>query len=142
MEKYKIHEKKETVAAYCTTIRGELIDVIYEQLLRKMIVEKRYRDPALKSQTLAKEIGTNVRYISATVRLRMQQNFSDFVNGFRVRDAISMLTDKRYRGLTMAEICNMCGFANRQTFYTAFFRAEGITPKQFQANFYARIAKK
>ena len=43
-KKYNYREKKEKVAAYRTQVRAEVIDEIYEQILRKMIVEKKYRD--------------------------------------------------------------------------------------------------
>lgn len=139
MAKYNYHEKKEKAATYRTQIRPELIDEIYEQILRKMIVEKKYKDSAYTAKKLAEEINTNTRYISATVSLRFQMNYAELVNGYRIRDAISMLTDRRNRGLTMAEVADACGFANRQSFYAAFFRLHGKTPKEYQAEFFAKL---
>ncbi|MBQ7494157.1 MAG: AraC family transcriptional regulator [Bacteroidaceae bacterium] len=140
MAKYNYHEKKEKKAAYRTQVRPELIDEIYEQILRKMIVEKKYKDPTYTAQRLAEEIHTNTRYISAAVSLRFQMNYSELVCGYRIRDAISMLTDKRNRDLTMAEVAQTCGFANRQSFYAAFYRLQGKTPKEYQAEFFAKLA--
>ena len=111
MAKYNYHEKKEKAATYRTQVRPELIDEIYEQILRKMIVEKKYKDPTYTAKKLAEEIHTNTRYISATVSLRFQMNYAELVCGYRIRDAISMLTDKRNRDLTMAEVAHACGFA-------------------------------
>ena len=142
MAKYNYHEKKEKTAAYRTLVKPEIIDEIYEQILRKMIVEKKYRDPEYTAKKLAEEIGTNTRYISAAVSLRFQTNYSALIGGFRIRDAIAMLSDKRYKDITMGELAQACGFANRQSFYAAFYRAEGTTPKQYQADFYARVGSK
>ena len=142
MAKYNYHEKKEKTAAYRTLVKPEIIDEIYEQILRKMIVEKKYRDPEYTAKKLAEEIGTNTRYISAAVSLRFQTNYSALIGGFRIRDAIAMLSDKRYKDITMGELAQACGFANRQSFYAAFYRAEGKTPKQYQADFYARVGSK
>lgn len=139
MTKYNIREKKVKPATYRTAIKPEIIDSIYEQILRKMIVEKKYRDPSYTAKKLAEEIQTNTRYISATVSLRFQQNYSELVSGYRVREAISMITDKRNRKLTMGEIAKACGFANRQSFYSAFYRLHDKTPKQYQEEFFARI---
>ena len=141
MSKYNIHEKKEKPAVYRTAVKPEVIDEIYEQILRKMIVEKKYRDPEYTAQQLAKEINTNTRYISAAVSLRFQSNFSSLVAGYRVREAIAMMTDKRNRDLTMANIAKACGFANRQSFYAAFFRIHAKTPKQYQDEFFAKIGQ-
>ena len=51
---------------------------------------------------------------------------------FRVRDAANMLTDKRYLDLTMDEIGRKAGFANRQSFYAAFFKEKGEAPHQYK----------
>lgn len=138
MAKYNYHKKKEKVAAYRTQIKPEVIDGIYEQILKKMIVEKKYRDPSYTAKKLAEDIQTNTRYISAAVNHRFQMNYAELVCGYRIRDAVGMLTDKRNRNLTMAEVATACGFANRQSFYAAFYRLQGKTPKQYQADFFAR----
>ena len=137
--KYNYHEKKEKVASYRTQVRPEVIDEIYEQILRKMIVEKKYRDPNYTAKRLAEEIQTNTRYISAAVSLRFQMNYAELVAGYRIRDAVSMLQDKRNKNLTMGEVATACGFANRQSFYAAFFHLQGKTPKQYQAEFLAKL---
>ncbi len=141
MAKYNLREKKEKPAIYRTAIKPEVIDEIFEQILKKMIVEKKYRDSRYTAQILAKEIGTNTRYISATVSLRFQMNFSALIAGYRVRDAIAMLTDKRNKHLTMAEVAQASGFANRQSFYSAFYRIQGKSPKQYQDEFFAKTSQ-
>jgi AraC-like DNA-binding protein len=138
MAKYNIRPKKEKPANYRMAVSADVINEIYEQLLRKMIVEKKYRDPHYTAARLAEEIGTNTRYISAAVSLRFQQTYSELINWYRVREAVAILTDRRYRGLTMAEIAAMVGYSNRQSFYAAFYRAYAKTPKEFQDNFYAK----
>jgi AraC-like DNA-binding protein len=139
MAKYNIREKKVKPATYRTAIKPEIIDSIYEQILRKMIVEKKYRDSTYTAKKLADEIQTNTRYISAAVSLRFQMNYAELVSGYRVREAISMMTDKRNRSLTMGEVAAACGFANRQSFYSAFYRLQGKTPKQYQDEFFERV---
>jgi len=138
MAKYNIRPRKEKPANYRMAVSTEVINVIYEQLMRKMIVEKKYRDPHYTAARLAEEIGTNTRYISAAVSLRFQQTYTELVNGYRVREAVALLTDRRNRGLTMAEVASKVGFANRQSFYAAFYRNFGKTPKEYQDNFFAK----
>ncbi|MCR4994634.1 MAG: helix-turn-helix domain-containing protein [Bacteroidales bacterium] len=139
MAKYNLKEKKEKPATYRTAIKPEIIDNIYEQILRKMIVEKKYRDPNYSAKQLAAEIQTNTRYISAAVSLRFQMNYAELVSEYRIRDAVSMLTDKRSRDLSMGEVALACGFANRQSFYSSFYRIQGKTPKHFRDEFFARL---
>ena len=139
MSKYNLREKKETPALYRTAIKREVIDEICEQILRKMIVEKRYQDPLFNAQMLAQEIQTNVLYVSAAVSLRFQTNFPTLIAGYRLREAVALMTDKRTRHLTMAEISAEAGFANRQSFYSSFYKSYGKSPKQYQNEFFAKI---
>ncbi|MBO4800670.1 MAG: AraC family transcriptional regulator [Bacteroidaceae bacterium] len=139
MAKYNYHEKKEKTAAYRTEVSPVVIDGIYEQILRKMIVEKKFLDPTYTAKRLAEDLNTNTRYISATVNLRFQMNFSELVSSFRVREAIGMMTDRRLLDLTMGEIAEACGFANRQSFYAAFFRMQGKTPLQYKKDFLKKL---
>ena len=138
-KKYNYREKKEKVAAYRTQVRAEVIDEIYEQILRKMIVEKKYRDSEYSAKKLAEELQTNTRYISATINLRFQMNYAELIAGYRVRDAVSILQDKRNKKMTMSEVAEAVGFTNRQSFYAAFYHLQGKTPKQYQEEFLKKI---
>ena len=142
MSKYNLREKKESPALYRTAIKSEVIDTICEQILRKMIVEKRYRDPQYNAQRLAEEIGTNPRYISAAVSLRFQCNFPELIAGYRLREAIATMTDKHNRKLSMEEVAAASGFANRQSLYATFYKVHGKTPKEYQNDFFARLEQR
>lgn len=140
MAKYNYREKKEKPATYRVQVKPEVVDALYEQILRKMIVEKIYRDPAYNAKKLAEELQTNTRYISAAISLRFQMSYPELIASYRIRDAISILQDKRKKGMTMEEVATACGFANRQSFYAAFYHLQGKTPKQYQAEFLAKMA--
>ena len=103
---YKIREKASKDADYRGLIRAELADELYDGILTIIVAQKKYRDP--------------------------DYSYSSLVNEFRVRDAANMLTDKRYLDLTMDEIGRKAGFANRQSFYAAFFKEKGEAPHQYK----------
>lgn len=130
--KYNITEKKEKNASYRMLLRPELVDEIYEKILQKLLVDKIYQDPTYSAKQLAEELRTNTRYISAVINLRFQQNYSSLINEYRIKKALYMLIDSRYQDKTIEEIGNMVGFANRQSFYAAFYRQKGITPKEYR----------
>lgn len=132
MGKYNLVEVKEKHAAYRDLIRAELLDELYEKVVEYIIVKKKYRNAEYSAKQLAQDINTNTRYISAVVSLRFGKNYSSLVNEYRVKDALALLVDKRYAGATIEEISAMVGFANRQSFYAAFYKYTGETPKGYR----------
>lgn len=132
MVKYNIIEKKMKAPLYRSLLSSEVVEDLYQQIMAKFIVEKKYRDPNYSAQKLAVELGTNTRYISAVINLRYQDNYSQMVNEFRIKDAMYMLKDKHMEKMTMEEIALAVGFANRQSFYAAFFKRTGVSPKEYR----------
>ncbi|MBQ8968716.1 MAG: AraC family transcriptional regulator [Bacteroidaceae bacterium] len=132
MPKYNISEKKDREAVYRMKLRPELVEELYEKIQRKLILEKKYRDPDFSARRLAEELGTNTRYVSAVVNLRYQQNYSSLVNDLRIREALYLLIDPRYAEKSIEDIARMVGFSNRQSFYAAFFRVKGLTPREYR----------
>ena len=133
MSKYNITERKKKEASYIGALSTSLVEEIYEKILLKFVVEKKYRDPEYTAAKLAEEIGCNARYISAVVHLRYRDNFSQLINEFRIKEAMYMITDRHFADLKMEDIALATGFANRQCFYSAFFRKNGMTPLEYRA---------
>lgn len=133
MAKYNITERKKKEATYIGALSTTLVEDIYEKILLKFVVEKKYRDPEYTAAKLAKEIGHNSRYISAVLHLRYRDNFSQLINDFRIKEAMYMITDRHFADMKMEEIAIATGFANRQCFYSAFFRKNGMTPLEYRA---------
>ena len=133
MAKYNITERKKKEASYIGALSTSLVEEIYEKILLKFVVEKKYRDPEYTAAKLAEEIVCNARYISAVVHLRYRDNFSQLINDFRIKEAMYMITDKHFADLKMEDVAKATGFANRQCFYSAFFRKNGMTPLEYRA---------
>lgn len=135
MSKYKIREPIRRKAQYRHSVSSAVMDIIQQQIMDIMVIHKVYRDKYYSAKKLAEEIGTNTRYISAVVNDRFHMNYSQFVNKYRINEAMGILSDRRYQDLSMKDICDMVGFANRQTFYASFYRFVGVTPRQYRLNF-------
>lgn len=134
MSKYNIIEVKPKVARYRTLVNPALMDDLKDKIIGKILVEKKYKQKNYSAQALAEELGTNTRYISAVVNVKFHMNYTSFVNKYRVDEAMSLLSDRRYVKLTIEEISDMVGFSNRQSFYASFFRILGITPREYRQN--------
>lgn len=132
MAKYNITEKKKKEATYISALSTALVEEIYEKILLKFVIEKKYRDPEYTAAKMAEEIGCNARYISAVVHLRYRDNFSQLINEFRIKEAMYMITDRHFSHMNMEEIALATGFSNRQCFYAAFYRKNGTTPTDYR----------
>ena len=129
---YNLREKKIKDAAYRNMIRAELADELYYKILNKIVVQKKYKDVNFSAKDLAKELKTNTRYLSAVINSRFGMNYSCLLNEYRIKDALHLLIDKRYLDKNVEEISAMVGFANRQSFYAAFYKNVGETPNSYR----------
>ena len=135
---YNLREKTKKKAAYRSLIRAELADELYDQILNIVVVQKKYRDPNYSAKDLAKEVKTNTRYLSAVVNSRFGMNYSCLLNEYRIKDALHLLVDRRYFDKNVEDISAMVGFANRQSFYAAFYKNIGLTPNAYRKKFLER----
>ena len=132
MAKYNLTETKEKQATYRSLVSPRLMDELKDKILDIILFQQKYKEKGYSAKKLAEDLNTNTRYISAVVNVRFHANYTSFVNKFRIEEAMTLLTDKRYQDLNMEEISDMVGFANRQSFYASFYRINGITPREYK----------
>ena len=132
MSKYNLSEKKERDANYCSLVSPAVMDELKERILDVVVMQKKFKDKNYSARQLAKDLGTNSRYVSAVVNVRFRMNYTTFINKYRIEEAMSILTDKRYEELRMEEVSDMVGFSNRQSFYASFYKIMGVTPRDYR----------
>lgn len=125
-------KEKKPVPEYRLRMKGDTSDELYVRILAHLTKNKLYRDPTYTTRQLAKDLNTNMRYISAAVGNNSGNNYSNLVNSFRLRDACHMLRSSRYARFTAEEIGLLSGFASRQAFYKAFSRVYDMTPRAYR----------
>ncbi|MEJ8561947.1 helix-turn-helix transcriptional regulator [Yoonia sp. GPGPB17] len=102
---------------------------IARKLQAAMRDDKQYRNPNLTLSALSKHIGVTPNYVSQTLNERVGQSFFEFVNSWRVEEAIPLLLKGENTVLTIAyEV----GFNSRSSFYTAFKVKTGQTPSGYK----------
>ncbi|MFC2134601.1 helix-turn-helix domain-containing protein [Bacteroidota bacterium] len=108
---------------------------IYKAKLTSVLeTEKPYLDPELTLTTLSQKISISVRCLSMVINELFNKNFNDFINSYRIQESIRMLTDKSNGKKTMLEIAYSVGFNSKSSFYDAFKKHTGVTPKKYQSN--------
>ncbi len=133
MPKYNITaEKKIKNPRYIDLVSPKQAFEISNTILQKVAIEKRYRDPSFTARALAKELNLNPRVISASMSRGFGKNFPQLLNEYRIREAQTLLQNPENDGKTVEQIGEMVGFANRQSFYTAFYRFLNQTPAHYR----------
>lgn len=126
---------REKVAIPSKSPEAETDDlVLMEAIAGLMETEKIYCHLELNAETLAMRLGVSRNAISKAVNSTQQKNFSAFINDYRIREAILLLSDPANDRLTTDAIATDAGFNSRETFYRAFKARTGITPAQFRKN--------
>lgn len=138
MAKYNITPKKKKNARYQTLLSEETKDRLKDEILRIVVTEGKYKDKDYNTRKLAEDLNTNSRYVSAVCATRFHKNYPELVNDYRVNDAMSLLTDKRYLKMTIEDIAEMAGFSTRQSFYSNFYKRLGVTPRQYRQDHLAK----
>ncbi len=91
--------------------------------------EKLYRDPGLSLWDLAQHVGVNSNHVSQTLNATLEKNFFDYVNGWRIKEAAALLQST---SKSILDVTYEVGFNSRSSFYTAFKRELGTTPKAYK----------
>jgi AraC-like DNA-binding protein len=99
-----------------------------------MTVKKIYLEPELTLTELAKKVGTNASLLSKVINGVYDKNFNDYINEFRVQEAIRLLQTPAYQNFTLLAIAYEAGFNSKSTFNRAFRKVTGKNPKDYMIN--------
>lgn len=107
-------------------------------LLRRVIslmeTEKLYLDPEFKISEIANRLSTSTNIISQVLNQETNKNFYEFVNEYRIAEAMKRLSDPKFSHITILGVAMDSGFSNKNTFNRLFKKHTGLTPTQFIRN--------
>ena len=92
--------------------------------------EKPYLNSDLKIADIAGLLGTNVSYVSACINRHKGCSFIQFVNGYRISYAKTLLRSSRDKKIS--EVWVASGFANETSFFRTFKALTGMTPTEWK----------
>lgn len=104
------------------------------KILKVMEEEKLYLDAELKISDLAKAVSTTTNIVSQVLNQETKKNFFEFVNEYRISEAMKMLSDPKFSHISILGIAMDAGFSNKNTFNRLFKKQTGLTPTQFIRN--------
>ena len=93
-------------------------------------MNENYRE-RLTLSDVGKALGYSAGYISHCMEALPKMNFNDVLNSFRIEHAKTMLLSSANK--TNIDIALESGFSCERSFYRAFLRAVGMTPREYVA---------
>ena len=84
----------------------------------------------LKITDIARELGTNVTYISACINGQMGISFPEFISRYRVEYALKLMQE--HPEMSSVEVWDASGFNNEKTFFRRFRLQTGMTPSEWK----------
>ena len=109
-------------SAHAAKLAGRLENAMQKDTL--------YLDPSLSLQKLSQHVGALPNQVSQTLNQEIGANFFDYVARWRIEASKPLIAAGEASVLAVAlEV----GFNSRSTFYKAFQRETGMTPKGFRA---------
>lgn len=113
-------------------IEAKTLNEDLQKLKKYMADEKSFLDSALTIQDISKELNVPVRELSVLINHQLGQHFYDFVNTYRIENAMEILKDPSKSKVTILEILYEVGFNSKSSFNTAFKKHTGNTPTEYR----------
>lgn len=114
------------------TINDEKATMLYEQLCELMEEKRLYTDCNLTRERLSEILNTNRTYLSQVINEKAGLGYSQFINDYRIKEAIRVLSDKDRTDYPLKALCTDLGFNSMTTFYKLFQATIGMTPSTYR----------
>jgi AraC-like DNA-binding protein len=106
-------------------------ELFVHQLLEFVKQKQSYINPELTLAKLSEELNVNSEYLSSILNGRLNMNFFDFINHYRVEAFKVACKNPENRNLTLISIAYDCGFNSKATFNRVFKKITNLTPSEY-----------
>ncbi len=100
-------------------------------LLAHMNDKKPYLNSEITLVALAAELEVSSEYLSKIINGRLDKNFYDFINYYRIEEFKTRCPLPENKNFTLIAIAFDCGFNSKATFNRVFKNATGQTPRDY-----------
>jgi AraC-like DNA-binding protein len=104
---------------------------LFEKKIREWMEKERpYLDPLLSLDGMALSLGISNKDLSQILNECFTLNFADFINSYRVKEAIRLLENDT-ENRTILDISLDAGFNAKSTFNLVFKKHTGVSPREY-----------
>lgn len=105
--------------------------LLVKELLEVMQKDKPFLNPELTLANLASRLRVSPDRLSSVLNGRINRNFFDFVNHYRIEEFKKVSTLAANKNITIMGMAWDAGFNSKATFNRVFKKATGITPGEY-----------
>jgi AraC-like DNA-binding protein len=105
---------------------------IKEKMISVLEQKKLFLTPNLNIDDFSKAVGESKHNVSRVINEKLNINFFDFINGYRIAKAKELLTDPNMDHFTIAAIAFECGFNSVSSFNSVFKKFESDKPSSYK----------
>lgn len=117
--------------AFSYSIKDDKIKEFIDRLIKFMQQEKPYLNPNLNVEELAKKFDVSTYYISDILNNKMNVNFLDFINFYRIEEFKRIVNLPENKNIKIAALAQDVGFNSKATFNRVFKKKMNITPSEY-----------
>jgi len=93
---------------------------------------KPFLDPELTIKDIADHLNISRHYITQIINEKLNKNFFQWINDYRIEEVKKLLLDPKYNHLTIVALAYDCGFNSKSAFNAIFKKGTGMTPSEFR----------
>ena len=109
--------------------------------IKKLIEhDKIYLNPTLNLEKLSILVGAPTKEVSRTINEDYKANFSEFINGYRVSEALRLLELPEHENTSITDIIYLSGFNSKSAFQRFFKRRTDSSPTRYRQQIKQRRA--
>lgn len=113
-------------------LRTEKKDALLADILDLMEIEKLFLNNKLSIFELSRKLNVNKSYISRVINEVRHENFSAFINRYRIEESKLFFQSNDYANYTIEGVAHSVGFNSKASFNTYFKKFTGMTPSQYK----------
>jgi len=115
-----------------SALTNESAELLVKKLQQYMQLEKPYLNSNITLPELSHNLSISVHHLSQVINDKLNQNFFEFINKYRIEEAKKLLIDPDKSHLTIAAIGYESGFNSNSAFNAVFKNATELTPSQYR----------
>jgi AraC-like DNA-binding protein len=127
-------EPEKAVEKETSADNAEEYELLVQRANKFLLEDKNFKNLDITLDFLSKELKVSRNYLSRAINRTIGKNFNNYINEYRVKEAIRMMSDEKMNMLSIDAIALEVGFGNRISFYQAFKKITGLSPSEFRDN--------